>query len=181
MKGMRDHLLEKLDLMNYHMEKLVEDLRGIDEAMLNKNLKEGKWSILQIMNHLILSEKGSLKYCQKKLSYLPELKKAGFRSKVNLVMLNASLYSPFKYNAPAIVSTPALPAEDSLDNVRVKWKESRSDLRRFFKEVDENYLDKEVYKHPFGMRFSLLDMLGFFDSHFQRHRRQINANLRLMR
>jgi len=49
----------------------------------------------------------------------------------------------------------------------------RKDLYEFIDSVSEDYIDKEVYKHPLGGRLSLTGMLEFFDSHFDHHSKQI--------
>ena len=58
----RKRILSKLEDINQDLENLFSKLEDYSDDKLNKAPKEGKWSISQIMNHLILAETLSLKY-----------------------------------------------------------------------------------------------------------------------
>ena len=81
---------------------------------------------------------------------------------------------PLKLNAPKGIDTPALPPEDTFESVETKWQKVRNDMRSFLENVDDKYLDKEVYKHPFAGRLTLKGMMSFFMAHFRHHRKQID-------
>jgi len=174
---MREKLLHKLDLLNKNMEDILAYAGSCPEEDFNAAPSQGKWSPSQIINHLILSEKYSLGYCRKKLSFSPILKKAGMVSEFKSWLVQSYLLSPFKYKAPKGISTEDLPPADTLFSVTQKWKEVRKELESFLREVPEEYLDKEVYKHPFGGRLSLSGMLLFFHAHFKNHEGQIKRAL----
>ncbi len=175
---MRKNLLSQLEIMNQELDQLIETISKHGDAAINHHPKENKWSTQQIMNHLILSEKLSIKYCRKKLSFDPQLKKAGWNSAIkDRIVTSYYLFPIFRLKAPKGIDTPVLPKEDSVDSLEKNWRNVREDMRSFIETVDEKYLDKEVYKHPFAGRLTLKGMMSFFLAHFRHHRKQIDKAL----
>ena len=169
---MRAQLHQDLDQLNVELEALLKNLENYSHEQLNQSPAPNKWSAIQVMHHLMLSEQLSMKYCQKKLSFEPQLKKAGVMADLRAQFVKYYLLSPFKFNAPPMLATPNLPTEDTLPNLAAQYRAQRKTFAAFLAEVSEQYLDKEVYKHPAGGRLSLQGMLDFFDAHFRNHRKQ---------
>lgn len=169
----REKIENSISQLDAKLEKLINNLQSYDTEALNYSPSQERWSPTQIMNHLILAEKLSLDYCRKKLSFKPDLAKAGMMSAIRTTMIRAYLFSPLKIKAPAFISTPVLPTEDTLEHISKSWWKVRKELKIFIQEVPMKYIDKEVYKHPFGGRLSLLGMIKVMDAHFENHRRQI--------
>jgi hypothetical protein len=44
--------------------------------------------------------------------------------------------------------------------------------------LPDHLYDKEIYKHPFAGRLSLMGMVDFFEHHFRRHREQMRRALK---
>ncbi|WP_235297580.1 DinB family protein [Portibacter marinus] len=173
----RKKLISKLDKMDEALEELFANLAKFNNEQLNKSPEEGVWSPIQLLNHMTLSEKLSLAYCRKKLSFDPKLKNKNLRSWFNARLITWSLASPFKFKAPAPVREGEFNANGSLQESEKLWKAIRKDLRQFLNEVPEKYIEKEVYKHPNGLRLSLEGMLDFLNQHFKRHRKQMYQRL----
>ena len=172
----------KLDLQLKSLDKklntLFKELKVYNEDQLNRKPKEGAWSVIQVLHHLLMSENGSLKYVKKKLSFNPELKKAGIKSGFREMVLNTYLGSPLKRKAPEAISGDNLPSHETFWKTVQLWKKHRIELREFIENVDEELLNKEVYKHPFVGRISISGMLRFFDRHFDRHNKQIKRTIK---
>jgi hypothetical protein len=162
-----------MEVLDNKLLTLLDLLGKYSNNLLNKAPEIQKWSPSQIMNHLILSEKLSIAYCKKKLSFNPKLKKAGVMSILRTAMIRAYLHSPLKIKAPEYISTPNLPSQDSLENLKQNWELVRRDLKAFILELPEELIDKEIYKHPFGGRISTMGMLKVMDAHFENHQKQI--------
>jgi len=169
----REKLLQKIDKLDKEVEGLISNLKAYSTKQLQSKPAPDVWSPIQILNHIILSEQRSLEYCKKKLSFDPKLKKASWRSWMNSRLVMLALISPFKFKAPGAVAEDQFSNSDTLDSIETKWKATREDWRTYISDLSEKYLDKEVYKHPFGMRMSLGGMLDFFLTHFHRHRKQL--------
>jgi uncharacterized damage-inducible protein DinB len=169
---MRTQLQQQLGQLNTELDALLDQLTQYSHQQINQQPTPDSWSAMQVMHHLLLSETLSMKYCQKKLSFEPSLKKAGLMARLRAFFVRYYLLSPFKFKAPPVLATSALPAESDLEGLANQYRNQRAAFEDFLEQVPEKYLDKEVYKHPFGGRLSLSGMVDFFDAHFQHHRRQ---------
>lgn len=152
---------------------LFESLKDQPDHVLNKKPAEGKWSILQIMYHLILVEEASIAYCKKKLSFNPEIKKGGIMTKLRMFALSSYVVMPIKAKAPGMVNEDHMPEEMRFWEVVKKWKDIRKEAKDFLSSLPADMMKKEVYKHPVAGRLTLVQMINFWEGHFNRHRRQI--------
>lgn len=157
---------------------LLRDLKDYSDAKLNEQPNPNSWSVLQIMQHLMLVEKAGVAYTTKKLSFNPVLEKAGVMSSVRSRMSNLIAVTPFKIKAPEQVSGEVLLTNLTFWEVAKQWKNSRSELRHFFNKLPEDCFKAELYKHPLIGKMKLSGMLHFFDKHFDRHHRQIKRTLK---
>lgn len=157
---------------------LLHDLKNYSDAKLNEQPKDHAWSVLQIMQHLIKAEGGSIAYVQKKLSFEPSLETAGVKSSFNSVMLNLALSSPFKVKAPAQISGDNLLTNLTFWDVAKQWKQQRNELRTYLEGLPLDLYDKDVYKHPMTGKMTLSNMLSFFNTHVDRHTKQIKKTLK---
>lgn len=169
---MRQKLQQELQELDKSLNQLLQELTAYSHEEQNQRPADGGWSAMQVMHHLLLSETLSMKYCQKKLSFEPTLKKAGIITTARAMFVRYYLLSPFKFNAPPLLNTSALPTESTLSEVAQQYRAQREAFAQFLVDLPEQYLDKEVYKHPFGGRLSISGMMGFFTAHFQHHRKQ---------
>ncbi len=165
-----DKQLRALDL---ELNALLEELKHYSEDQLNRRPAENKWSILQVIHHVMMVEAAGYRYIKKKLSFEPELKKAGIPSFLRRQALLLYLRTPLRRKAPKAVGDGALPERSSFWETAKEWKQLRSDIRDYLGELPESHFDKSIYKHPAIGRVSLSGMLAFYRGHFQRHRKQI--------
>jgi uncharacterized damage-inducible protein DinB len=174
---MRKKLLKLYNTLEEERNSLFTILNNFNDESINKQPGPQKWSAQQVMNHLILSEKYSVGYCQKKLSFNPNLKKGSIGAAIKAWTVSTYFNLPLKINAPKGIDTPALPTYESVDETKRKWKLEREEMKQFLENVDDIYLDKEIYKHPFAGRLTLQGMMKFFIAHFRHHRKQIDKAL----
>ena len=168
----------QLNELDKKLNKLFANLENYSTEQICKKPAPDSWSAIQVMHHLILSEKYSRMYCEKKLSFNPKLKKAGFGTSLRTKFVNFYLNSPFKAPAPKMIDGDNLPTEDTLANVREIWTAERANLAKFIQDLPPEYADKEIYKHPLGGRLSIDGMMQFFDAHFNNHEKQIYRALK---
>ncbi len=169
---MRGTLAQQLEKLNAELDELHRHLQTYSNEQLNRQPDNGGWSALQALYHIYLVEGYAVKYCRKKLSFNPEIRKAGLWSRFNRTLVIAYLSSPFKFKAPKAVNTGAFPETIEMEPFMAQWKDQRATLKDFLLEVPDKYLDTALYKHPFGGRLSLQGMLAFLSTHWKRHRKQ---------
>ena len=157
---------------------LVDQLKAYDDEALNKKPGPGKWSVLQVMHHLVLAESAAFRYLRKKMQHDPRFKRAGFPSWLRSITLQLGFLLPIKFKAPDAVGDKKIPDISSLEEISEKWLKLRSELRIYSEQLPVEFYSKAIYKHPIGGRMSLFGMLGFFGGHFRRHRQQIHKCLK---
>ena len=170
---MSQALIDQVHHLNHLLESLQSDLSQVDHASFNRAPKPGKWSAAQITHHVMRSESLSLKYCQKKLSFNPVLKRSGLMSELREAAVRYYLQSPLRFPAPKGLGTDYLPPEDSIEHVFQQWHAQRQQLEEFMRQLPQQYWDKQIYKHPLVGRLSLKGMLSFFQAHFLHHQKQV--------
>ncbi len=174
---MRKSIENQLDTMDSELKLLLRDLKKFSDKDLNWQPRPGKWSVLQVMQHLMLAEMFSHQYVEKKLSFDPKLKKAGLPSALRLLLLRFYLGLPVRFKAPKGVSTVHLQEKAAFWDLVKQWNHQRDSLRSYLAGLPDDKFDKSIYKHPIVGRLSLQGMLTFHRVHFRRHRKQIRRIL----
>ncbi|HKK88539.1 MAG TPA: DinB family protein [Saprospiraceae bacterium] len=175
---MREKLVNRLQQMNKELSLLLQDLRGYSNERLNEQPDEESWSVVQILSHLYLAEKGSFNYIKRKVQYSDGLSQTDLGAKARAMLLKFYLKTPFKFKAPEIVDTAGQEASNYWELAR-RYDDLRKALLAFLgDDLPEDLLRKQLYKHPIAGRTDLMGMLSFFDQHFQRHKKQIYRTLK---
>jgi uncharacterized damage-inducible protein DinB len=164
--------------MEIDFENLFKFVSQFSNEELNTRPEPKAWSALQVMHHLILSERGSLDYLKKKVYFGPNtLKKASAASRLRAMLLVTSLKQPIKLSAPAVASE-GLPEQTTLQETEQLWRTIRREIRDFLSQQNEDILNSDCFKHPITGKMSAWGMLDFFEVHFSRHFKQIKTTIR---
>ena len=169
---MRTTTRARLDRLDEQLETYFEELSSYNHEQLNGPGKNGGWSAMQCLHHVLGAEKGSLAYVKKKLGFDPKLPKTNLFSRLRASILMTYMYLPFKFKAPSYIATDKLPPTSDFETTAAAFRAHREELKTLLDQLDPKWYDYQVLKHPLAGRISLNQMLGFFGSHFQRHRRQ---------
>lgn len=173
--------------MNAQLEQLFNKLESDREKLLTRigNLpadkfnhsESGKWSIHQILAHLITAEKLSLQYLNKKFQGIAETKNSGVVEEIKMAVLKISQRLPFKFKAPkkVVEFTPAYP---NLETLKEDWSALRKELRSFLEKIKDDQVNKKIYRHVFAGMLNSKQALVFFREHFIHHLPQINRLIR---
>jgi hypothetical protein len=175
---MKNDLLRRNERYNQLINNLFAEMEPHSHEALNRRPADGGWSAIQTMHHLILSEEASMAYIKKKLGFNPEFEKAGIGARLRSLLLWLSLRSPFKFKAPTVVGDAKLPDQASLADTRERWQKIRAEWGIFLAQMDDNLVDKAVYKHARAGKLSWQQMMAFYETHFERHLQQIRNALR---
>ena len=119
--------LRRLQALEERRRHLFERLAGLDPDFLNRRPGEGRWSMIQVMCHLIRAEELSLSYIQKKVDKpegLPDVTVSGW---LRLAGLAIALRSPLRAKAPG--ATADVPEHEDPAETRRRWDEVRSEWR----------------------------------------------------
>jgi len=115
----------------------------------------GKWSVSQILTHLVTSERMSLIYMKKKSQDIDQVDNSILIESFKLLALKMSQRLPLRYKAPRVLVEPML-----LPAVIKKWNTVRMDLYTFPEAMHEENIRKKIYKHPIAGRLDVLQADG---------------------
>jgi len=136
-----------------------------------------KWSIAQILTHILTSEQLSIAYMKKKMLGIDQLHDSGIVGSLRFTLLQVSQRIPnLKFNAPTVVlaNTPkALPIHELIS----QWDALRNDLKVLLESIQEKNVKKAIYKHPVAGRLDAAQATAFFYEHIHHHWPQIKRLL----
>lgn len=156
---------------------LFEDLKDYTDNSLNRSPSEA-WSVLEIMQHLMLAERQSLTYIQEKMEDGFAFDQAGMGSHFRSFLLNITLSLPFKFSAPYSMGKDAFHNNATFWEVVKEWRESRGQLKNFLNGLPPEAFKQTLYKHPKAGLLTISGMLSFYEKHFDRHLKQIRKTLK---
>ncbi|MCG3166647.1 MAG: hypothetical protein POELPBGB_02427 [Bacteroidia bacterium] len=146
---------------------LFAELDKLDASKMNTKPDENSWSVIQVMDHLTLAERNSVLYIKKKMSVSDKFKKANLNTEWRLFLLKAALKLPLKWKAPKVVADAR--NDNNYEQAKAAWNEVRNNLRELLETFPEEYLDSEIFKHPLAGKFTIVQALGFMQTHFNHH------------
>ena len=166
-------LFESLELQRHA---LMSSIQNLSAEKLNHHTN-GKWSINQIVAHLITAERMSLNYLQKKVKGINEVGNSGFWEEIKMGFLIASQRLPgLKFKAPRAVVENTPPVLD-FDSLLKEWEVLRKELKDFIEKIPAGSEKKLIYKHVRAGRLNTIHALKFFREHIIHHTPQIKKLL----
>jgi len=171
-----------LDVQFQRMEKkkklLIDLIQSIPVAKYMQQPNPQSWSVGQASNHLYLSEKLSLAYLRKKMSYPDTIPKFHVKSWWGMFLYKIVLTSIIKAKAPRQINM--WEDQDVLlpEQLDQKWSELRIELFDFLREKYPRFRNHLVYNHPVAGRLSMKQMLIFFNDHIHHHTKQVRRILK---
>ncbi len=150
---------------------LLGDLANLSSDKLNHQ-KEGRWSINQIIAHLIAGEKLSVAYLQKKIGAINEVDNTGVFEEIKMIALIISQRLPLKFKAPRVVVENTTHSTDMV-TLEKEWASVREELRQLLEKVGDDQVKRRIYKHVRAGKLNILHALIFFREHIIHHYPQI--------
>lgn len=174
---MRKIYSSKFNALETKLNALEKQLSSKPVSQLNKRTETEQWSVLDVIQHLILVEKASLAYVKKKSSFPDNLLDAGSFDFFRQWKMQFFMSLPIKIKAPKAVSGNNFRDDVSLAELLSEWRNERNKLHGFLEGYPIGFDKKLTYKHPFAGRLTLKSMLYFVETHYDRHLKQINRIL----
>jgi hypothetical protein len=131
------------------------------------------WSVMQIVHHLYLSERNSLAYLRKKLSYPDLVPHYNPKSWGGILLIKLVFFLHIRVKAPVSIDSwkvmEVLPTHELKD----KWDDLRHELISFV-EVNQPAFGKHLaFRHPYAGRLTMYQMFIFMNDHLRHHQQQI--------
>ena len=151
--------------------RLLDELEGLDEDLLNTPAADGKWSIMQHIAHLLLVDRMTMSYVQRKLAQQDQLQDSSLSHSFRSLLLKLTLQSGKKYKAPPVVAN--VPDRASLPALRQEWDDIRFKLEDVLTDIPPQHLGKCLFRHPYAGPLTISQTLTFLQDHFNHHHRAI--------
>ncbi|MEQ8362179.1 MAG: DinB family protein [Cyclobacteriaceae bacterium] len=173
--------------MNTRLHQLFNSLEAQRHQLLERvsiatdrfNIRPGnnKWSIHQILAHLVASEKLSNQYLRKKIQGIDEAGDTGMAENLKMLVLKTSQRLPFKFNAPKPIVASTVTYQ-SLDELVIDWNTSRENLASLLEQIKDDQLKRKIFKHPAVGKLNIAQALEFIEEHVAHHLPQVNRLLK---
>jgi uncharacterized damage-inducible protein DinB len=168
-----DNLLEQhFQGLQVQTRLLLKEVSALSTTTYHYQPGKNKWSISQILTHIMVAEKLSLAYMKKKSLGMNEIDDAGFFENLKLLLLKISQRLPFRFKAPKVVLEKT-PAPLSFGDLVRQWESSRSEMHGFLNQIEKKNIHKKIYKHPVVGRLSVVHAVQFFTEHLNHHKPQV--------
>jgi len=168
-----EYLFESIEMQR---QTLLLSLRALDYETLN-NHPEGKWSIIQIIAHLISAERLSVNYITKKIQSVESVANTGFVEELKMLLLKISQRLPMKFKAPKVVIENTT-KENNLGKLEEEWNGVRDDLKKILEQVEDHHVKRKIYRHVRVGMINIQHALQFFREHVIHHKPQIKNLLK---
>ena len=176
LKFMNPVLQKWYGILAHDRKELCNSLEGISQSQFTTRPPSGKWSISEIVSHLITADRLSLDYMKKKSQGAETLHDAGWFEEVKMMFFILSQRAPIKYNAPRGL-VEKMPGEINLSNLKNEWNTLLLDYQNFLEKIPDQHLRKKIYKHPILGRMDAKLCLQSIHEHYHHHLPQIKRLL----
>ncbi len=151
--------------------KVLNLINGLDNETLNLKSHLDKWSLAQILFHVIKGEQFALIAFLNSLKPGVNLKSVGLSASIKSILLNFSLKTNFKFKAPPIAKN----VPDTVNTIDLlnKWEDVRKQINDVCLKIPDDKYNKGVFKHPFVGMINLKQTLKFLLFHLNHHLKQI--------
>ena len=169
---MNKSLLQSFHALELQKENVLGVVSVLSPESFSRSPHPGKWSVAEILTHLIVSEQLSLGYMRKKVAVIKELPNSGISSVLRMLVLKISQRIPLKYKAPGIIISKT-PQPMSLEEVKTTWAHLREELKTLLQSIEEEDQKKLIFKHPLAGKFNAHQAVIFMKEHTHHHLPQI--------
>jgi DinB superfamily len=169
-------LEERLQAFNETRLALLEEMGALDPATLVAKPLAGKWSILEIIEHLVLAERAVLQGLPEPSRLHEQERRLKHRFSYVIVMF------VLKYGIPVQVPSPAMIPQGnrSLGELHRLWDENQEWLRAYIDRLDRRGFRRAVFEHPIAGPLAVEQALHMGQVHLDTHVRQIRRLQRLL-
>ncbi len=161
--------------MTTRTEKIFDILKSVTTEQYHLHTRPDQWTMLQIANHLYLSEKSALAYLRKKMSYPDTILVYSISSWKTYYLVKLILNTPKKVKAPPPIDMWTQNELLEPDALEIKWNELHHELSAYMEKHSPRFGSHLVFNHPFAGRMTMRQMLMFFCDHMDHHIRQMKG------
>jgi hypothetical protein len=166
------HILRNFRKLETAKMSVLSELRGWPEGSLGKKPESGGWSALDVIEHLVLTERTIVETMRRNIGRPRRVRISDWLKNgivISLMLLPARVRVPA--GARQVVPTGETSDLSTLEN---QWNTARRDLAAFLEAAGEGDLTGGVVRHPAGGWTTIEGALWFLRSHLRHHRYQLS-------
>jgi hypothetical protein len=148
---------------------LLAGLEGLSDTQLRARPMPGAWSLLEIVEHLVLAEAAILQDLPPRAQLVDQPRSLGQRFKLLLVVTILRCRIPVKVPSRRMVPT----GQRGLAELRTQWDGHFQWLEACVLEATGDAKDKACFRHPIAGPITLAQALRLDLLHLRTHTRQI--------
>ena len=167
---MLTEIQQTFDSLDKKYTKLLQDLSSLTGEVLNFKAGADKWSIVEVIEHLVMAEENML---------------AQLTGTASATTLDPQDRSAKNFHIVIKVMTKDIPVDVpdesmephgqfSLEDLLGRWDNTRQKTRAYIDRINSENAGDLVYRHPFAGPLDMAETLRFIDVHFDNHMRHID-------
>ena len=145
--------INHFELIDYQRKHLITELNNYKSNHLHFKPSENSWSMAQVIEHLYL------------------VKNANWKSGLRKNVLGMIFALPIKIKVPIQAIEPV---QNDFAKAKENWISVGTKFKPFLHDLDKEYFQKELFKHPRVGGMRMIDMFKFLHMHTQHHSHQID-------
>ena len=167
---------ERLQAFNAKRNAFLDEMETVEPAKLLARPLPGKWSMLEIIEHLVLAERSVFQGLPEpsRLTARPSRLKDRFRYFTVMFVLRNGIRVQ--------VGTPAMLPQGGRDlaELRRLWDENQAWLRACLDSLDAEGIARAILEHPQAGPINMKQAVAMSQAHLDTHIRQIRVRQRLL-
>jgi hypothetical protein len=167
---------KRLQAFNEKRCALLDEMEALDSAKLVARPLAGKWSILEIIEHLVVAERAVLQGLPERSRLSERERRLKHRFGYVIVMFVLKFGIPVQVPSPAMVPH----GDRRLGELRRLWDENQEWLRAYIGRLDRKGFRSAVFEHPVAGPLSVEQAVHMDQVHLDTHVRQIRRLQRLL-
>jgi hypothetical protein len=171
---MAERVWKRLGDFNRRRLLLLEEVGQLSEEQIYSRPHTDGWSILQILQHLVLAERAVLEPIMGKKTAAPG--RRGLRNLLGYALVVLVLRWDLPVPVPSEEMVPD--GQTTLAELRRQWDENYRVLERHLEDLRDENSDPAVFRHPVTGSLTAAQMIRIAELHLCSHQRQIQRALR---
>lgn len=148
----------------------IDECKSILQDKIHFKPEGTKWSVVQIMQHLIKTEHATMLAIKRKLGQ-KNSERETFKSRLRGISLQLSLLSIMKFKAPKLFSE--FPNEGTIEQLEADWNKVRQTFAEILSSLNAEDIGKIIFNHPRAGWISTRSTFAFIHAHMVHHIRQV--------
>jgi uncharacterized damage-inducible protein DinB len=170
------HEVERLcDRLEQSRARVLGLVEATDQRRRSVQPADGKWSMLQVVEHLVLAEEGTLRVFEQGPPPQPKVK---VRSVLVLRAIEGLFGMRLRLPVPSKSLTPTVP--ESLEALRLRWTTASDGITQCVGALESDDLRQPRFRHPLAGWVTVGHGLDFLERHVRHHQRQVHRIRRLL-